>query len=371
MRIACDRGVLTNAFQTVAAIVPSRTTMDVLKNIKVEVDHGHATLIASDSETNIRYEVPDVEVNAVGQALLPTARVLSVLRELTDSVVQLEITGDAVWIRSGSSEFRLSGADPAEFPPVPTFPDEDCFLIPAGALRTLIRRTSFAVDLESTRYALGGVLFELNPERLTLAATDTRRLAVAFANCRVDGSPVVQANQPVVPARAVTLIEKSLGGDPAEDVRIAIHANDIMLRAGSTTISSRLVQGRFPDYKKVIPQDLKESVNLVVGPFYAAVRQSQIVTNEESRGVDFTFEPGTLRLNSQAADVGQSKIELPVPYAGQTVTIMFDPRYIADFLKALDSGTNLQVQFTDHDNAAVLSTDDGYRYVIMPLSRDN
>lgn len=369
MQLQCQRASLTSAFQAVAGVVPSRTTKDILKNVKLQVGRGQAMLVGTDSEISMRCEVAGVETDSSGETLLPTARVLSILRELSDDTVKLEITGDAVWIRCGFSEFRLSAEDPADFPPVAGFEDEEFFVVPAAILRQMIRRTIFATDVESTRYALGGVLMELSPDRVTLAATDSRRLAVMHGVASAHGSPPLPGTPPVVPAKAMTLIERCLG-DADQDVHIAIHANDIAFRCGGTVIASQLVQGRFPDYRKVVPSSFNSSVELVAAPFYSAVRQSQIVTNEESRGVDFTFSKGVLRLSSQAADVGQSKIELPISYDGDDLTITFDPRYISDFLRVLDGSTALKFQLIDHESAAVLATDDGYTYVIMPLSRD-
>jgi DNA polymerase-3 subunit beta len=349
MQLTCQRASLTSAFQTVAGVVPSRTTKDILKNVKLQVSGGKVLLIGTDSEIGLRCEVPEVVADSSGEALLPTARVLAVLRELTDDVVKLEITGDAIWIRCGYSEFRLSAEDPADFPPVATFNDEEYFAMTASVLRQLIRRTIFATDTESTRYALGGIQVELTPERATFAATDSRRLAVISGECKVVGSPTIPAVAPVVPSKAMTLIERSLG-DAESEVQIAIHQNDIAVRCGTTTITSQLVQGRFPDWRKV--------------------RQAMIVTSEESRGVDFTFTRGTLRLSSQAADIGQSKVEMPIPYEGEDVKITFDPRYVADFLKSLDTGAQFRFQLISHEDPAVLATDDDYTYVIMPLSRD-
>lgn len=369
MQLQCQRGSLTSAFQAVSGVVPSRTTKDILKNVKLQVGRGQAMLVGTDSEISMRVEVAGVETESQGETLLPTARVLSILRELSDDTVKLEITGDAVWIRCGYSEFRLSAEDPADFPPVAGFEDEDFFVVPAAILRQMIRRTIFATDVESTRYALGGVLMELSPERITLAATDSRRLALMHGVCSVIGTPQVATTAPVVPSKAMTLVERCLG-DAEQDVQIAVHSNDIVFRCGGTVIASQLVQGRFPDYRKVLPTTFNSTVELVASPFYSAVRQSQIVTNEESRGVDFTFSKGVLRLSSQAADVGQSKIELPISYDDADLTITFDPRYISDFLRVLDGGTSVKFQLIDHESAAVLATDDGYSYVIMPLSRD-
>jgi DNA polymerase-3 subunit beta len=369
MQFTCSRDALTAALSAVSGVVPSRTTKEILKNVKLQVTSAAATLIGTDSEIGMRCVVPDVTCDSGGEALLPTARVLSILRELGDDTVKLEITGDALWIRGGYSEFRLSAEPASDFPPVPDFKDATYFALPASSLRQLIRRTVFATDVESTRYALGGVLMELNPERATLAATDSRRLSVATASCRVEGSPTPPSSPPVVPAKAMSLLEKVLT-DGDTEARIAIHTNDVVIQAGGVTVSAQLVQGRFPDYRKVIPGQFSSTVEMVVGPFYSAVRQAQIVTNEESRGVDFTFAKGVLRLSSQAADVGQSKIELPISYDGADLTITFDPRYIADFLRTLDGGTPIRFQLIDHESAAVLATDDQYTYVIMPLSRD-
>lgn len=369
MQLTCSRNALTAAVTAVNGVVPARTTKEVLKNVKLQVSGGAATLIGTDSEIGLRCVVPDVAADASGEALLPTVRVLSILRELSDDVVKLEIAGDALWIRSGGSEFRLSAADPADFPPVAAFEDTSYFVLSAAALRQLIRRTEFATDVESTRYALGGILLELTPERATFAATDSRRLSVATAPCRAEGQPAPLSAPPVVPAKAMKLIAGVLGDGEAE-ARIAVHANDIVVQSGAVTVSSQLVQGRFPDYRKVIPSAFSAAIDMVVGPFYSAVRQAQIVTNEESRGVDFTFTNGTLRLSSQAADIGQSKVELPIGYDGPELTITFDPRYVAEFLRVLDPAAQLKFQLIDHESAAVLATDDHYTYVIMPLARD-
>ncbi len=369
MLLTCSRNALTTAFGAVAGVVPSRTTKEILKNIKLQATTSTVTLLGTDSEISLRCVIPEVSTDTGGETLLPASRLLSILREMTDDSVTLEVTGDAVWIRGAHSEFRLSAEDPADFPPVAQFEDDSYFTLPAAAFRQLIRRTVFATDVESTRYALGGVLMDLGPERATLAATDSRRLSVAGSACQVIGSPVPASPPPVVPSKAMSLLERVLG-DNTEDVRIAIHPNDIVVQAGSVTISSQLVQGRFPDYNKVIPKSFSHTIDMVVGPFYQAIRQAQILTNEESRGVDFTFTEGALRLSSQAADVGQSKIELPISYAGPDLTITFDPRFIADFLKTLETSAQVQFRLIDEESAAVLTTDDDYTYVIMPLSRD-
>src|SRR5205807_2143267 len=123
-------------------------------------------------------------------------------------------------------------------------------------------------------------------------------------------------------------------------------------------------------YQDVIPTNSGTSIELVVGPFYAAVRQAQIVTSEESRGVDFEFAPGLMTLSSRAAEIGESKVELPIGYDGAPLVITFDPRYVADFLRVLESEQPVRLELTDSESAAVFRTEDGYTYIVMPLSRD-
>lgn len=370
MKLQCSRVVLASALQTVAGVVPSRTTKDILKNIKLQVADGKATLVGTDQEVGIRYELPEVEADSAGSALLPTQRVAAILRESHDETVTIEVTEDALWLRTGHSEFRLSVEDPAEFPDVAVFSDENYHVINGKVLKEGIQRTLFAADVESTRYALGGVLMELRPDSMVLAATDSRRLAVYKSQSGAHGGVSEEVGQPVIPSKAMSLIEKSIQ-DAEQDVQVAIHHNDVLIRSGNSTIYSRLVEGRFPRYQDVMPSAFNITIDLVAGPFLSAVRQAMIVTNEESRGVDFTFADGTLTLNSVAADVGTSKIEMPISYDGEQVTVTFDPRYVADFLKVLEPASPLTLNLIDGNSAAVFTSGDNYKYVVMPLSRDD
>lgn len=369
MKLNCHRGSLAAAFQAVSAVVPSRTPKPILQNVKLKVTDGETVLIGTDQEVGMRYVVPEVEAEGQGEILLPTNRVTSILRELRDDTVTLDVMQDSVQIRAGHSEFKLPVENPAEFPTVAPFAEEEYLIVASRVLKEMIRRTIFATDPESTRYPLGGILLALGDQQLGLVATDSRRLAVVHASCSSHGGMPDRPAPPVVPAKAMSLIERSLT-DSDDEVWIAVNANDVLVKTPHATIYSRLLEGRFPKYQDVIPKDSQLSVDLVTSPFYTAVRQAQIVTNEESRGVDFTFVEGSLVLNSQAADVGQSRIELPVSYSGPEVTITFDPRFISDFLKVLEPETQVHLEMNDPESAAVLRTEDGYTYVIMPLSRD-
>jgi DNA polymerase-3 subunit beta len=368
MKLHCHRPSLVAALQAVSAVVPSRTPKEILKNVKLVVESGQVTLQATDQEVGIHQVIEGVETDSAGIALLPAARLLSILRELTDEAADIEVTQDSIRIRSGRSDFKLSAEDPAEYPAVPTAEGSDSFSIESVKLRKMVRRTAFATDVESTRYALGGLQMEVIGDDATLAATDSRRLAVVRSKT-CDGSAPEGGKPPVIPTKAMSLLERNIPDDDTP-TKITVRDNDVLFECGTTTIYSRLVEGRFPQYRDVIPAESRIEIELIVGMFYAAIRQAQIVTDEESRGVDFTFNDGTLTLNSTAADVGQSQIEVPIAYDGESLTITFDPRYIADFLKVLDQESSVTLKLTDGESAAVFTTGEDYTYVIMPLARD-
>lgn len=369
MKLTCDRAAFSAAFSIVASAVPSRTPRDVLRNVFLTVGGGGVELVGTDQETGIRYAVTGVETSSEGEVLLPTQRVSSIMRELQAEQFEIDVEEQQVTISAAASRFRLSSEDPREFPPVPEFTDESYFRVAAPVFRQMVRRTSFATDTESTRYALGGLLMEIEDGQLTLAATDSRRLAVASAACEKQGEPVLPERTTVIPTRAMALLEKSI--DPAvEYVDIALRDNDVMMRAGTCVVYSRLVEGRFPRYRDVIPASGAVNVALPVGQFLSAVRQAQIITDEESRGVDFQFEDGQLSLSSEASTVGDSRIDLPIEYTHDALVITFDPRYVAEFLKVLQAEATVDLQLTDADTAAVFRVDDSYTYVVMPLTQN-
>jgi DNA polymerase-3 subunit beta len=368
MKLHCPRSVLASAFQTVGGVVPTRTPKDILRNVKLVVGDGQGTLIGTDQEVGIRYLIPQVETDSAGEVLLPTQRVSAILREAQDDQVEIEVGSDALWLRCGRSEFKLSLIDPSEFPDVAEFTDAHYISVPGKLLKTAIQRTVFAADVESTRYALGGVLLDLKGSELTLAATDSRRLAVARVSCTVHGDAPADASQPIVPSKAMSLIERNIDGD--DEVQLATHRNDVLVKAGNTTVYSRLVEGRFPRYQDVIPKDGAHKIELVAGPFLSAVKQAMIVTNEESRGVDFAFSGDTLTLTSVGADIGSSSVELPVSYGGDELTVTFDPKFVADFVRVLESASPISLNLNDSNAAALFRADENYQYVVMPLARD-
>lgn len=370
MNITLDREQLLTVFQTAATVVPTRSPKPILQNVKLDITPDKAVLMATDTEVGIRLEVPGIEITAPGSVILPVNRMGPILRESTDEKLNVTTDGNHIVIKGQRSEFKLPAHNPDEFPEVADFKEEKYHELPARLMKELIRRTLFATDSESSRYALGGILLELEAEKIIAVGTDGRRLAKMEGPTLAINDHQTDNSMTIVPARAMQLIERALSDADAE-IQLAARGNDILVKSPRATIYARLVEGRFPRWRDVIPNDPAGVVlELTVGPLFAAVRQTAIVTTEESRGIKFVIQDGTIVLSSSAAEIGQSRIELPVSYDGEEILITLDHRFIGDFLRVLDPQKTVSLNVKDNDSAALFETNDGYTYVVMPLFRE-
>lgn len=372
MKIHCNRETLASAFQLAATVAPARSPKEILNNVKLSVSGDQGVFTATDMEVGIRVDVQDgLEIEAEGSVLLPVSRVVGILRESTAEKITIETTENDVLISGGRSRFKLQGANPDEFPRVVGFDEEAYHEISTRLFREMVKRTVFATDSESSRYALGGVLLELEGDSVIAVGTDGRRLARMQGTALPVGEHKTTGANTIVPSRAIQLMERAASDDPEGEVYICARANDVLMRTKRCTIYSRLVEGRYPNWRQVLPQrENVNQINLTVGPLFAALRQAALVTAQDSRGIEFTFDDGTLRLEANTAEIGQSVVEIPVAYDGERVNLMMDHRFVADFCKALDPETNFLFELEDEKKPAMLSTEDGYCYVIMPMSRD-
>lgn len=371
MRALCDREVLLTAFGMVSGVVSTRSLKPVLQNIQFIADvNDRSVLIGTDLDVGIRYHVLGIKVEKPGTVVLPTVQISSILRTSPDAELTIETEGDHLIIRGLHSEFMLTIEDAGIFPEVPDFAALSYHVVQAADLKKLIRRTIFATDIESTRYALGGVLIELTGESIAMVGTDGRRLARMSAAAEEENNPPPLTGSPVIPVKALKVIERNLADDDPPVHLTFQNGVAVLMRSKRAVIYSQLVEGRFPRYQDVFPTNSDVKIPLEVGPLRIAVEQASILTSEDSRGVDFQFSSGVLRLMSQSATVGNSVIELPIVYEGKTIEITFDPRYLTDALKTLDETTSITAELIDSNNAAVFKTNDCYAYVVMPLTRE-
>ena len=371
MKITCQRDLLTSAFALAASIAPTRSPKEILQNVKMTASGDKITLTATDLDVGIRLEVSEgVDIETEGTALLPVQRTMAILKESNDESLTIETDESGIRVSGSRSKFRLPGSNPDEYPSVAEFKEEKHHVVPTRLFREMVRRTVFATDTESSRYALGGVLLEMEGDSVIAVGTDGRRLAKMEGTGESQGEHQTSGMSTIVPTRAIQLIERALS-DKDETVDVAARSNDLLVRTSQAVIYSRLVEGRYPSWRQVFPQrENAKQIDITVGPLFAALRQAAIVTDHDSRGIDFTFGDGTLKLEASTADVGESQIELPIAYGEEPITLTMDHRYVADFCKVLDNETTFVLEIESGSAPALLSTDDGYSYVIMPMARD-
>jgi len=370
VKLRIKRDPFFQVFQVAAAVSPQRTTKPILQNIKMECLGGMTRLMATDTEISITADVPDAEIIAEGQAVLPVGRLGMILRETNDEYLEIVTEDTTTRVEGRHVHFELAAQDPDEFPAVSAFDPADYFEVSTSVLRELVRRTVFAADPNSTRYALGGVLLEADGNTLVAVCTDGRRLAKMQGAMKSVGRPAL-ASPTIVPAKAMQVVGNAL---PAAEssVKLAPRQNDLMISFAGATLYTRLLEGRYPRWRDVLPDRPESSkISLPAGLLLSAVRQASIMSSDESRGIDFTFDSGSVVLTNQTAEVGQSRIELPIAYDGPPLVITLDHSFMQEYLRVLAPDTTFMFDVADSDQAACCLTEDGYAYVIMPVSREH
>src|SRR5437762_809099 len=281
MKIVCDREKLLAAFQTASLFAPSRSPKEILTNVKLDVDKDGATFSATDMEVGMRMTIEGLDVDAAGSAVLPVVQFGAILRESSDQKLRIDSTSKGTIVRGERSEFKLNAADPEEFPNVAKFEEEKYHTISAPLFRSIILRTEFATDMESSRYALGGVLFELEANKITAVGTDGRRLAKMEGPAESIGGHKTGDTMTIVRTPSLRSIGRSLV-DADNEIHLAARGNDVLLRTPRCTFYSRLVEGRFPQWRAVFPprRDAPR-LDMQVGPPHSALRQASVVLSAE------------------------------------------------------------------------------------------
>lgn len=362
MNLTCDRQELADALALAGLVVQSRTTRPVLQNVCLEVGESSVEVLATDLEVGLRALVERVDATAPGRMLLNAAHASAILRELQEDRVEIALEDGIAEIRAGGASFRLVADDPEEFPQVPGFEAEGALALDRTMLEAMLRKTAFAAASESVRYALNGVLFDLDGDRIRLVATDGKRLALCERPLGLEGVPAVSR---VVSNKAVHLLQK-LAGPEDEQLLLRFTENQVLAKSSRAVLSAQLVQGHFPPYQEVIPQGLDKQVELEAQPFAQALRRAALLTTKDSFAVRFAFEYGRLTLSARIPGVGESKIELEVPYEHDPIETAFNPHYLHDVLKVLD-GQRLILELKENTLPCVLREGEGYRYVVMPI----
>lgn len=371
MKMSIQRESFSHLFHLAAVVAPQRSPKNIIQDVLIEARGKEAIISATDLELSIRLTTDLVTVHKPGAIVVPVQRFAGVLKEVVDSEILIEVVNNIAVITGISSRFELPLKNPDEFPSMELFDDRNYLEIPSRVFKEMIRRTAFAADTESTRYALSGILLELqNDQLLTAVATDGRRLAKMDGTVKVVGEVNTQQTT-IVPTRTMQLIERMLPEDESP-IQVGGDSNQLRVKSQNGVIHSRLVEGRYPRWKDAIPKE-RDSLKLAMlaGTLHAALRQAAIVADDDTRGVDLKFSNGILVVNSQAAEVGHARIEVPITYDGAAVETALDLRYLTEMLRVLPPDQLVDMDIEGPQTAAYLKTEDSFGYVLMPLTRKN
>ena len=362
---------LRAALAAVAPAVPTRGTKPILQNVLLSA----AVLSGGDGEIRI-----DVAVDYSGQPLLlPKDRLQAILASATGDDVTLIPSGTTCTVRAGHGEWTLPTEDAGEYPAWTVTNAKSVTRLPSDQFCRAVRGTVFATDNESSRYALGAVLVEVDGEDVTLVATDGRRLASVLCqhDLAVDDrrAPKFEGEKVepgvLVPARAMNIIARLAGNAGDEAVQLEATSSEIVATIGGTVVTARLVDGRFPRWRDVVPERDAKATTVDRTALLAATRAAAIVTSEQSKGVDYTFSSTGIWLHGQSAEAGESSVTCDVVEAGDSCSVKLDPTFVVEFLNGISSEAEpeVDVEAVDAQSAVVLRCGD-YTGVIMPLAKD-
>jgi DNA polymerase III subunit beta len=362
MKVIAQTTALQEALALAGSIIASRTPKPVLQCVKLSAADGVLTLLATDLEVGCRYQISAVQIEEEGEVLVPVDRFQGIVRESGSDSLTIESEKQAVVIRGAGSRFKVYGYDPGEYPQVAQFEEEGDFEISAVALSEMIGKTLFATAKAHSHYAISGVLWEATGKKLQLVATDGHRLAQAKGTLARAAAEDVTA---IVPAKLMGMIQR-VTTDGEAPLRVKLQENQVLVRTPQVVLVSSLVQGNFPKYTDVIPTDCTRKASIQTGEFEHRVRQAALLTNEESRGVKFSWAADQLTLSSRAPEAGEAEVSCPASLDGDPVDIAFNPQFLLDALKVIDVD-EVSFEMTEASKPAVVKAGADFLYVLMPM----
>jgi DNA polymerase-3 subunit beta len=372
MKLTVPRKTFQQYFNDAVSCAAARDIRPILMNVKVEAEPDSLTFSATDGETSLQTQMKLDETATCtesGVSVMPSALCKKILQTSTSEKINVSAENNKLTFVCDKSKFKLDSFNADEFPAAPEFPNESFHSVTLDSFVTLIKRTIFATDAYSGRYALSGILLEFHDDKIIGVATDGRRMAMQEIEAIPTGENRSQ-NMTIVPIKVMKLLS-SIKID--EQLKVAFNSHRFYVGAESLTVSSSLIEGKFPKWRNILPDVTNLAmVQLNIKDFLSCVVQSSIVTIEKNPKVTLTFKSdltgGILTLSGTGAEVGESEVNMPIEYKGDEISMAFDPVYLIDFLKCLPSNKETVNMYINSDGPGVFKTDDNYTYILMPIT---
>ena len=366
MKVLCDRERLREGLTVVTSVIPLKSTRPAIENVYLVASDDMLELVGTDLDVAVRYRVGDVKVEEPGTALVPARVTADFVRDLSGETVRLRTKGNGFVIEGGAGErCELTTVDPDEYPVVAHFSEEGSLPVLSGQFSRLVARTGFAAAREAGRYAMHGILTELEGDEIRMVATDGRRLVLASAPTEHRSPNLKRA---IVPTKGMQLFCKVMD-DPAELVRIHFGENQFGLKTAKAEVYARLIDGEFPRYAAVIPASTSNLFEADTQMLHQKLKLVANVTSADTRAVRLSIQKEHLTIHGRSASMGEAEAQLDIRFEGNPCDIAFNPDYLLDGLKNCEQAT-VRFEYNEKNNPGKFTLGENYTYVVMPITID-
>ena len=365
MKFRISKEAFLDGLQKVQHVVSSRTTLPILSNVLIVAKDGRIQFTTTDLDVGITGSV-EAQIDKEGATTLPARRLVSIVRELPTS--EIEVSVDAknhASIRSGPAFFKIIGLSDSEFPPLPDFQGSKEFRIPQVVLRDGLRKTAYAISSDETRYVLNGIFASFHDGKMTLVATDGRRLAMVDSDLEF---PASHETDVIIPTKAVQELQRLLGD--SGEVIVKLTDNQVSFTIGDSLLASKLIEGNYPNYRQVIPGDALERVVISREALLETVRRVSLLASDKSNSVKLVFSENQIEVTANSPDVGEAQESMDVIYQGKPMQIAFNPEFLQAPLRALETA-DVYLDLIDEMSPGVLRIEGTFLYVLMPMRVTN
>ena len=363
MKLTAAREALLKPLQAVIGVVERRQTMPILANVLLVAKDGEVSVTATDLEVELVANA-DVQVDSPGEVTVPGRKLLDICRALPDDAqIAISQSGEKLSIKSGRSKFSLTTLPAAEFPTVEDISGGKSVAVSQEVLARLLDKTHFSMAQQDVRYYLNGLLLETGGKVLRAVATDGHRLALC--EVEVDGGDAPE-QQVIVPRKGVLELQRLMSGEG--DLTIELGTNHIRIQLEGIRFTSKLIDGRFPEYDRVIPQDTSNAMSADRGLFKSALQRTAILSNEKYRGIRLIIRDNNMVLQAHNPEQEEAEEELEIVYDGDEIEIGFNVNYLLDALGAIESD-QIKLALVDGNSSCLLTEPgkDDCKYVVMPM----
>jgi DNA polymerase-3 subunit beta len=365
MNLTITKDQIIAGLQAVQNVVSTRTTLPILSNVLIRAEGSHVEFTATDLDVTVACKV-EAKVVKPGATTLPVKKLFGIVRELQGEIEIETDDKNLSSIRSGSSFFKIHGLAADEFPPLPKFKDDKKVSQPQENIRAMIRKTSFAVSTDESRYVLNGIFISLKEGKMTFVATDGRRLALVDEEVDISEK---SAGEFIVPAKAITELNRLLQDKGDVELKFGENQASFALKnenGFSVLLITKLIEGNYPNYRQVIPGEAKERIGVGREELVQALRRAEIMTSEKANSVKLAFGKNLLTITANSPEVGEARETMAINYKGKELAIAFNPRYLIDPLNALTED-EVFIELIDELSPGVIKINGPFLYVVMPM----